>query len=46
MIKIVIIDFDDTLVDNIKADFMSFVFPCKKIGLKELKLEEIIEFRK
>ena len=34
MIKIVIFDFDDTLIDNRELDYQGFRIPCKKLGLK------------
>jgi phosphoglycolate phosphatase-like HAD superfamily hydrolase len=46
MIKIVIFDFDDTIVDNIKMDYESFSFPCKKFGINMKSFEDIINFRK
>lgn len=45
MIKIVIFDFDDTLVDNRQLDYEGFVIPCTQLGLKIPKPQEISKFR-
>jgi len=46
MIRIVIFDFDDTLIDNRIADYQGFLIPCLKLGLNSPTLKEIYCFRK
>ena len=46
MIKVVIFDFDDTIVDNIKMDYESFSFPCKIFGINMKSFEEMVNLRK
>ena len=46
MIKLAILDFDDTLVENINVDFESFQYPCKELGMNSLKFDQIVSFRK
>jgi len=46
MIELVIFDFDDTLIDNIKMDYQSFVIPCRELGIHMIPFTEIVKFRK
>jgi len=46
MIRLVILDFDDTLTNNIYLDHQSFVFSCKKLGLTSPTFEKIVSLRK
>ena len=46
MIHLLILDFDDTLTDNIYLDYQSFVFSCKKLGLSSPTFEKIVSLRK
>lgn len=46
MIKAVIFDFDDTIIDNNLMDYRSFIIPSKKLGLKLPSTNKITEFRK
>jgi len=46
MIRLVILDFDDTLTDNIYLDYQSFVFSCKKLDLTSPSFEKIANLRK
>ena len=46
MIRLVILDFDDTLIDNIYLDYQSFVFSCKKLGLQSPSFKKIESLRK
>jgi len=42
MKNLIIFDFDDTIVDNSKLDYMGFKIPCQKLGIKfpsKLKLK-------
>ena len=46
MIKLIIFDFDDTLIDNDKLDYQSFVSSFKEFGLSKPTLNDIIKYRK
>jgi len=46
MIRLLILDFDDTLTNNIYLDYQSFVFSCKKLGLSSPTFEKIVSLRK
>ncbi|MDR3782597.1 MAG: HAD hydrolase-like protein [Candidatus Nitrosotalea sp.] len=46
MIKLVIFDFDDTIVDNSKLDYKSFVIPCKQLGVSLPSKEYVIQMRR
>ena len=46
MIKIIIFDFDDTLVDNTLLDFEGFKIPCQKLGIKFPPKNEIWKLRR
>lgn len=45
MIKIVIFDFDDTLIDNRELDYQGFRIPCKRLGLKIPSKKKILFLR-
>jgi phosphoglycolate phosphatase-like HAD superfamily hydrolase len=46
MIKSVIFDFDDTLIDNKELDYQGFVIPCLKLGLPLPTSKQIFHLRK
>jgi len=46
MIRVVIFDFDDTLIDNRVSDYQGFLIPCIRLGLSLPTVREIYRFRK
>ena len=46
MKNLIIFDFDDTIVDNSKLDYMGFKIPCKKLGTSFPSKSELKKFRK
>lgn len=46
MIRVVIFDFDDTLIDNRVSDYQGFLIPCIRLGLPLPTVREIYCFRK
>ena len=46
MIRLVILDFDDTIVDNRKIDYQGFIIPFKKLGVSIPSIKQITKFRR
>jgi len=46
MKSLVIFDFDDTIVDNSKLDYMGFKIPCQKLGIGFPTKSKLITYRK
>ncbi len=46
MESLVIFDFDDTIVDNSKLDYMGFKIPCQKLGIDFPTKSKLIIYRK
>jgi len=46
MIRVIIIDFDDTITDNRCLDYQAFKLPCKKLGLLTPSKKKIEILRK
>lgn len=46
MNSLVIFDFDDTIVDNNKLDYMGFKIPCKTLGLNFPSKSKLKKYRK
>lgn len=46
MIRLIIFDFDDTIINNDKVDYQSFKIPFKKLGISTPTSNEIIKLRK
>lgn len=46
MIKAVIFDFDDTIINNSSLDYEGFIRPCKELGIPTPDFKRIMYFRK
>lgn len=46
MKRIIIFDFDDTLIDNRLSDYQGFIIPCKELGIKSPSKKKIFKLRK
>ena len=46
MIRLIIFDFDDTIIDNSFLDYNAFVTPCKQLKIKIPQQKEFIKLRK
>lgn len=46
MIRSVIFDFDDTLINNVLLDYTGFDMPCKKLGIKGIDFQSFLHLRK
>jgi phosphoglycolate phosphatase-like HAD superfamily hydrolase len=46
MKNLIIFDFDDTVVDNSKLDYMGFKIPCQKLNVEFPTKTKLIRFRK
>ena len=46
MIKLIIFDFDDTIIDNRLSDYQGFVRPSKKLKISNPSINSIYQFRK
>ena len=46
MKNLIIFDFDDTITDNSKLDYMGFKIPCQKLGVNFPTKSKLVKFRK